>query len=39
MKQSTQSQCAGSTQRDGMERERVQDGGTHVYLWPIHVDV
>ena len=30
-------QCSGTTQRDGVGRE-FQDGGTHVNLWPIHVD-
>ena len=42
MKQGTQSQCSGTTQRDRVGRKvggRVQDGGTHVYMWPIHVDV
>ena len=33
----TQSQCSGTTQRDGVGSE-FQDGGTHVNLWPIHVD-
>ena len=41
MKQGTQSWCSGTTQRDGVGREAgggVQDGGTHVYPWLIHVD-
>ena len=38
MKQGPQSPCSGTTQRDGAGRG-VQDGGTHVYLWLIHVDV
>ena len=42
MKQGTQSQNSGTTQRDGVGREGaggVQDGGTHVHLWLIHVNV
>ena len=41
MKQGTQSQCSGTTQRDGVGREAgVHDGGeTHVYGWLVHVDV
>ena len=42
MKQGTQSQYFGTTQRDRVGREvggGVQDGGTHVYPWSIHVDV
>ena len=44
MKQSTQSQCTGTTQRDGMGREveglfRIVGGGAHVHLWLIHVNV
>ena len=44
MKQVTQSWCSGTTQRDGVGREVVvgaifQDGGTHVHLWLIHVDI
>ena len=37
----TQSQSSGTTQRDrlGGNWEGVQDGGTHVYLWPIHFDI
>ena len=37
----TQSQSSGTTQRDrlGGNWEGVQDGGTHVSLWPIHVDI
>ena len=43
MKQGTQSWCSGTTQRGRVGRE-VGGGafrlrGTHVYLWPIHVDV
>ena len=42
MKQSTQSQCSGTTQTDGVGRE-VGGGfrmeGTHVYLLLIHFDV
>ena len=40
MKLGTQSQCSGTTQRDRVGREvggGVQDEGTHVYLWLIHV--
>ena len=42
MKQGTQSQCCGTTQRDGVGREvggGVQDGETQVYPWLIHVNV
>ena len=42
MNQGTQSWCSGITQRDGVGREvegGVQDGGTHVHAWMIHVDV
>jgi len=42
MNQGTQSWCSGITQRDGVGREvegGVQDGGTHVLPWMIHVDV
>ena len=42
MKQGTQSQGSGRTQKDGVGRElwgRFKMGGTHVYLWLIHVDV
>ena len=37
----TQSQSSGTTQRDRLRGnwEGVQDGGTHVNLWPIHVDI
>ena len=37
----TQSWCSGTTQRDSVGREvgGLQDGGMHVYLWVIHVDV
>ena len=40
MKQGTQSQYTGTTQRDGMGRE-VGGGvmGTHEHLWLIHVNV
>ena len=41
MKQGTQSQCSGTTQRDRVRRE-VGAGsgwGTHVHPWLIHVDV
>ena len=24
---------------DGEGGERVQEGGAHIYLWPVHVDV
>ena len=40
MKQSTQSRCSGTTQR--IRRAvggEFRMGQTHVYLWPIHVDV
>ena len=42
MNQGTQSWCSGITQRDGVGREvegGVQDGGTHVHQWLIHVNV
>ena len=42
MKQGTQSQYSGTTQRDELERDvegGVQDGGTHVHPWQTHVDV
>ena len=42
MKQGTQSECSGTTQRDGRGREvggGVQDRGTHVHPWLIHVNV
>ena len=42
MKQGTQSQCSGTTQRDGAGREvggGFRMGEPHVYLWLIHVDV
>jgi len=43
MKQGTQSQCSGTTQRDrvgrDVGREWVQDGGTHVQPWLVYVDV
>ena len=41
MKQDTQSQFSGTTQKDGVVREggRVEDGGTQVHPWLIHVDV
>ena len=41
-KQGTQSQCSGTTQGDVVRREvrgGVQDGGTHVHPWLIHIDV
>ena len=41
MKQSTQSRCTGTTQKDGMERE-VEGSlgwGTHVHPWLIHVNI
>ena len=41
MKQGSQSQCSGMTQRDGVGRE-VGGGsgwGTHVHPWLIHVDI
>ena len=41
MKQGTQSWCSVTTQSDRVGREvggGVQDGGTHVYPWLIHVD-
>jgi len=42
MKQGTQSQCSGPTQRDRVGREEgagFRIGETHVYLWMIHTDV
>ena len=42
MNQDTQSQCAGTTQRGGVGVEVVggiQNEGTHVHLWLIHVNV
>ena len=41
MKQGTQSQRSGTTQRDGVEGggKEVQDGGTQMHLWLIHVHV
>ena len=47
MKQGTQSQCSGTTQRDRVGREvgggfKVEGEhmyGTRVYLWPIQTDV
>ena len=42
MKQDTQSRCSGTTHGDRVEREVGEGfrmGGTHVYLWLIHVDV
>ena len=42
MKQSIQSQCTGTTQRDGTGREVrgvFRMGGTHVHLWLIHFNV
>jgi len=42
MKQGTQSQCSGTTQRDGIGREvggRFRMGETHVHPWLIHADV
>ena len=40
LNQGTQSQCSQTTQRDEMGRWKgVQDGGTHVHPWPIHVYV
>ena len=41
MKQSTQSQCTGTTQRDGwgVRWEGGSGWGTHVHPWMIHVDV
>ena len=40
MKQGTQSRCSGTTQRGGEGGgSGVQDGGTHVHPWLIHVDV
>ena len=41
IKQGTQSQCSGTTQRDGVGRE-VGGGfrmGGHIYMWLIHVEV
>ena len=42
MNQDTQSQCFGTTQRGGVGVEVVggiQNGGTRVHLWLIHVNV
>ena len=41
MVQGTQIQCSGTTQMDGVGGvwRGVQDGGTHVHPWLIHVDV
>ena len=42
MKQGTQSQCPVTAQRERVGREGgvgLQEGGTHVYLWMIHVDL
>ena len=41
MKQSTQSQCSGTTQKLGWDGGGcgVQDWGTHVHPWLIHVNV
>ena len=42
MEQGTQSWSSGTTQRDGLGREAgagVQDGGTPVLLWLVHVAV
>ena len=44
MKQGTQSQCTGITQRDGMGRKvggrfETGGGGEPVQLWLIHVNV
>ena len=41
MKQGTQTQYAETTQKDRVGRVvgGVQDGGTHVHLWLIHVNV
>ena len=41
MKQGTQIQCTGTTQRDGMGREvgGISGWGTRVHPWLIHVDV
>ena len=42
MKQGIQRQCSWTTQRDGVEKEVggvFRIGETHVYLWPIHVDI
>jgi len=39
MKQGTQSQCSGTTQRDRVRREEGSGWwATCVDLWPIHVD-
>ena len=40
MKQGTQSQCPGTTQRDGVGRDvgRGFRMGGHVHLWLIYVD-
>ena len=42
MMQGTQSWCSIITWKDGVGRVVggvFRSGGTHVYLWPIHVDV
>ena len=41
MKQGTQNQCSGTTQRDveGRHGSGVQDGETYVHPWLIHVNV
>ena len=42
MAQGTQSRCSVTIWRDGVGREvggGVQNGGDHVYLWPIHTNV
>ena len=42
MMQGTQSRCSVTTRMDGVGREvevGVQEGGAHLYLWLIHVDV
>ena len=41
MKQGTQSQCTGTTQRDGMGREAGWESGwgTRAHPWLIHVNV
>ena len=42
MKQGTQSQYSGTAQRDRVGREvgrGLQEGGTNVYLYTIHVDL
>ena len=42
MKQGIQSWCSETTQSDGFEEgggKWVQDGGKHVHLWLIHINV